>query len=79
MSVTFFICTKNAIGKTHVVVKDKNNGMQIILNEDIPQDDCREVTANGDASDEANIEYSLNGGSSYGHPYIKSGERVNVF
>ncbi|MHB9833287.1 hypothetical protein Q8F57_000450 [Paraburkholderia terrae] len=79
MDINFFLCTPNAIGDTQILVKDKNNGMAIIFNDNVPQDTCSPASARANASGHADLEISLNGGTPYGVSFVEAGQKVNVF
>ncbi|WP_233860244.1 DUF3244 domain-containing protein [Paraburkholderia sp. HD33-4] len=79
-NVSFRVCTPNAIGDTTIVVKDSNNNGAVIFNGAVAQDTCSDpIPATGNASGEATLSISVNGGAFYGKPFVKDGDNVNVF
>ncbi|MGP8437839.1 hypothetical protein ACT2FY_39110 [Paraburkholderia fungorum] len=79
MKINFFVRLANAIGASRVVIKDKNNSMQVVFNGNIEQDVRQPIGAEGDNSDEAYIEYSINGANPKAHGFIKAGETVDIY
>lgn len=79
-TISFYVCTPNAIDKSTIVVKDKNNGMQVIYSGTLAKGTCSDaITATSNNADEAYIEYTVNGQNPKEHAYIKDGENVEVY